>query len=316
MSLIKREPTPAQLAANRANSLHSTGPRSETGKAVSSRNALKPRGHSPVRELSLQELGEDPAEFEQRFNALSEAMRPRDGWEAAWVQDIAMLRWRLERLQRAEAGTLAVHRRRFRTQRRREAVPPTGVAGLELNNLVSLVGFTGIPDSAMKFQQVIEFLKQLRDVVEAERFEDEAASFFAMIYGKTPGPQGTILKARFETLAKASKVGHSEAIDEGRKSLLADLNKEIESYEQLQAAYLAEHVKEDPLQQDAELLLPGDDLDLIIRYETHLENQIERKLRQFYARRRESSFPQAETPPTIADNAEGSELTQQTAGDA
>jgi hypothetical protein len=58
MSLIKREPSPAQASANRANSLHSTGPRSERGKAVSSRNLLNPRPFSEVVARSMEALGE------------------------------------------------------------------------------------------------------------------------------------------------------------------------------------------------------------------------------------------------------------------
>jgi hypothetical protein len=36
-------------------------------------------------------------------------------------------------------------------------------------------------------------------------------------------------------------------------------------------------------------------MDNVIRYETHLEDQIERKLRQFYARRREPVLRPTET---------------------
>ena len=48
---------------------------------------------------------------------------------------------------------------------------------------------------------------------------------------------------------------------------------------------------------DAEFLLPSQELDAVIRYETHLEDQIERKLRQFYARRREASIIPTDAPP-------------------
>ncbi len=38
--------SPAQLAANRANAQHSTGPRTPEGKAASARNALSHGGHA------------------------------------------------------------------------------------------------------------------------------------------------------------------------------------------------------------------------------------------------------------------------------
>ena len=45
MSLIKREPSPAQSEASRANSLLSTGPRTARGKAISSLNGFATRRH-------------------------------------------------------------------------------------------------------------------------------------------------------------------------------------------------------------------------------------------------------------------------------
>jgi len=313
MSLIKREPSPAQSRASQANSLRSTGPRSARGKAVSSRNLRKPRAFSQVVARSMEAIGESPGDFEQVHKVLVEAMEPRDGWEAAWVQDIAILRWRLERLQRAEVGVLAARRRRLQSQRRREASPPTGAAGLELKNLVGLLGFTGLPDSAMKFQQVMEFFNQLRDVVRAEMFDQDVTPYFTLLYGKTSGPQAVMLKARFETLAKSYKEGRSQAVEAERQSLLADLSKEISSYEQLQALYAAEHLEDDPVREDADLLLPSQELDEVIRYETHLEDQIERKLRQFYARRREPVLRRAETLPAASEEPAAGELACQTA---
>jgi hypothetical protein len=65
----------------------------------------------------------------------------------------------------------------------------------------------------------------------------------------------------------------------------------------LQALYAEEHLEANPLREDAELLPPAKELKALIRYEAHLERQIERKLRQFYARRREA--PRAEEAPAL-----------------
>jgi hypothetical protein len=78
----------------------------------------------------MKALGERPADFEQMHQALAEALEPRDGWEAAWVQDIAILRWRLEHLQRAEVGILAVRKRRLAGERQRESMPASGASDL------------------------------------------------------------------------------------------------------------------------------------------------------------------------------------------
>jgi hypothetical protein len=181
MSLIKRESSADQLEANHANSLHPTGPRSEQGKAVASRNARKPRTFAKIAARSLSVLRERPTEFERMRQALSEAMAPRDAWEVAWVQDIAILRWRLARLQRAEVGVLAVRKQQLAGERKRKNLPASGLDDLNLRQQIPVVGFTGLPDSPWKFQQVLEFLHQLWDLVRFGDFEKENVGYFDLL---------------------------------------------------------------------------------------------------------------------------------------
>ena len=304
MSLMQREPSPALVSANRANSRRSTGPRSERGKAISSRNLLRPRPFSEVVALSMEALGERPADFEQTHKALAAAMEPRDGWEAAWVQDIAILRWRLERLQRAEVGALAVRKQKLAGERKRESMPASGLADLGLRQQIPLVGFTGLPASPWKFQQVIQMLRQLRDLVRVGDYEKDGVVYFDLLYGKKPGAMGATLRGRFEGLSKRQAEGKVPEGDHEQIALIADVNQEIQNYEQKQALYAVEHREDDPVREDADLLLPSQELDGVIRYETHLEDQIERKLRQFYARRREPVLRQADALPDIVESGE------------
>jgi hypothetical protein len=298
MSLLHREPSPAQAEASRANSQLSTGPHTAEGMATSSRNGLEPRRRSPVEALHVQALGEDSEEFERMQQDLTTAMRPRDGWESAWVQDIAVLRWRLARLQRAEAGILATQKRRLAGDRKREAMPASGAESLQQGMQIRMTGFTGLPDSAWKFQQVLQMLHTLRDVIWGRFFDDNDCICFKLLYGDSPGAQGATLQGRFVVLSKRFAEGKLREGDESQIELLSLVDAEISDYEQKQALYVAEHLAEDPAREDTGLMLPNEDLDKIIRYESHLENQIERKLRQFYARRRESSLPEAVAQPT------------------
>ena len=151
MSLWKREHSPARSAASRTNGARSRGPQTPQGKAIALRNPLKGTGESEVMESSLAALGESREESEKKHQALAEAMQPRDAWEAAWVRDIAALRWRLERLQRAEAGVVALQRRRCDRGRQRAAFPPTGSRAISMSSSISLLGFAGITDSTEKF---------------------------------------------------------------------------------------------------------------------------------------------------------------------
>jgi len=313
MRLIKREPSPAQSRASHANSLRSTGPRSVRGKAVSSRNSLNPRPFSQVVARSMAALGERPGDFEQMHKALSAAMEPRDGWEAAWVQDIAILRWRLERLQRAEVGILALRKQKLAGERKRESMPASGVADLGMRQQIPLVGFTGLPDSPWKFQQVIQFLHQLRDLVRVGDFEKDGVVYFDVLYGKKPGAVGATLRGQFEGLSKRHAEEKVPEGDHEQVALTDGVDQEIENYERKQALYAAEHREDDPVREDADLLLPSQELDEVVRYETHLEDQIERKLRQFYARRREPVLRRAETLSAASEEPEAGELACPTA---
>jgi hypothetical protein len=301
MSLIKREPSPAQSEASRANSLHSTGPRSERGIEISSRNSLKLRPFSEVIARAMEALGERPGDFEQMHEALAQAMGPRDAWEAAWVQDIAILRWRVERLHRAEVGILAVRKQKLAGKRKRESMPASGVAALDLRRQTPLVGFTGLPDSPWKFQQVTEMLHQLLDLLREGDFAKDGLVYFDLLYGKDPGALGHALRCRFEELSERQAEGEIPEGDPAQVEMIADVEREIENHEQKQALYAAEHREDDPVRDDAGLLLPTQELDEIIRYETHLEDQIERKLRQFYARRREPVLRQTEALPEAGE---------------
>ena len=99
--------TAKQLAANRANAQRSTGPRSAEGKAVVSQNAVKhgilaraviPPGLEPY---------ESRDEFDQLHQRLVEAFAPANALEELLVEQVAVGYWRLARLYRSEAGTIA-----------------------------------------------------------------------------------------------------------------------------------------------------------------------------------------------------------------
>ena len=96
--------SPARLAANRANARRSTGPRTPTGKAVSSRNATT---HGL---LSRQPLlaDEDPAEHDDLRERLLDALSPDDAIEELLVDDLLGVLWRLRRLRRVESALFAV----------------------------------------------------------------------------------------------------------------------------------------------------------------------------------------------------------------
>jgi len=96
--------SPERLAANRANALRSTGPKTPEGKAISRRNGLK---HGLTGE-GVALPNEDAAEVERRFAAFEAEMAPKTELGHALMIRAATLTVRLERCQRYEAARLGL----------------------------------------------------------------------------------------------------------------------------------------------------------------------------------------------------------------
>ncbi len=95
--------SPARLAANRANALRSTGPRTEEGKAASRGNALK---HGMAGE-GVALPAEDGAEVDRRFTAIEAELQPDGEVAHALVRRVALLSIRMERCATQEAAALS-----------------------------------------------------------------------------------------------------------------------------------------------------------------------------------------------------------------
>jgi hypothetical protein len=90
----------AQIAANRANAQNSTGPRTEAGKAASSRNALK-HGMTAKSYLVFDESWDDFVAF---HGLLRHDYEPQGAAEEEIVERIVLAAWCLRRAWRAEAA--------------------------------------------------------------------------------------------------------------------------------------------------------------------------------------------------------------------
>ena len=101
--------TEKQLAANRANAQRSTGPRTPEGRDAVRYNALK---HGILSQSLIPEAMapyESREEFEELHATLRDEFAPANSVEELLVEQIATSFWRLARLYRAEAGTIAAY---------------------------------------------------------------------------------------------------------------------------------------------------------------------------------------------------------------
>ncbi|MBM3815317.1 MAG: hypothetical protein FJW20_27205 [Acidimicrobiia bacterium] len=93
----------AQLAANRLNAQHSTGPRTDSGKLKVAANAVK-HGLSGAHLIIL---GEDPAEYDALLADFRADLHPSGITESLLVEQIAQAQWKLKRIAQMEIRLFA-----------------------------------------------------------------------------------------------------------------------------------------------------------------------------------------------------------------
>jgi hypothetical protein len=93
----------ARAATNRANSAHSTGPRTEAGKQRSSLNALR---HGLTAQTAVLPT-EDPEAYQRHIQQFRDEYQPATPTETQLVHEIANTAWRLRRIPFLEAELLS-----------------------------------------------------------------------------------------------------------------------------------------------------------------------------------------------------------------
>src|SRR5436190_9135454 len=96
-----------KIEANRRNAAKSTGPRTQIGKRMVAKNALKHGFFSKCLLIPHPDGKEDPTEYQDLYAALRVHYRALDFLEELWVEKIAVWSWRLRRLLRCESGQIA-----------------------------------------------------------------------------------------------------------------------------------------------------------------------------------------------------------------
>jgi hypothetical protein len=101
--------SPAQLAANRANSQLSTGPKTPNGKAASSLNAVK----TALTGRTVLLPTDDAEAYEQHLRDYDKHFKPMTPRESELVQSLADTAWRLDRIPGLEMAIYAQGRIQF-----------------------------------------------------------------------------------------------------------------------------------------------------------------------------------------------------------
>ena len=338
MALIRKRVTRRLAAANRANSLKSTGPRTMTGKIQSSHNSIKSGIHSNPLLARLKGLGEDPVEFEELHGALLHAFVPSDTFEQMLVEDMAVLRWRRLRLCRAEVEAWDRHKM---LSIEKHLVP----ANLASDEDGGKAANEEVLSHARKFQSWMEEAPERfgslscphEDRVEFtilvfalwgfaadfKGFNEAGIERLKTLYGPQPGLAGSTLLTRYEEYLREEERADATERAKNRESFLQALNGEVSFYFRLDnlmrraekegrkkaAGGPRDRSRQPQGGPDREVeieriegglgVVPGGDIDKVMRYEAHLERQFERKLQQLVAWRRAKEEAVSSAPASL-----------------
>ena len=312
MALIRKGSTPKLAAAVRRNGRKSRGPRTAAGKRNSSLNAIKHGAFAQVDLPHMRALGEDPAQFADRLESLLSSFQPQDGYEELSVTDMAKLHWRVGRMERGEAAFLASRLQALRRDREwkahlarrarlnafRDYTParklrdilagkadPNGVhySGLEPE------GDVNSPESPEKYASILGTLRTVRGLFLDKGFKGIRATALEIVLGHGANCLGSDLISSYQACAQDFDQQPDETRECRRQHFLDALDREIRYFEEEFQLYLGREVEVSPEMAEAELLPSTENVERIVRYETHLERLIEMKWQQLLDWRRQKA---------------------------
>ena len=248
--------TEQRLAANRANALKSTGPRSAEGKIEAKKNATR-HGLLSTRLLLDDEC---PSEFQSLLVELHAALGPVGFMELALVERLAVALWRQRRLVTAETAAIGLGRRT-----RWISGGVTSEMGLGYGSELKEEDLQPFdPDQLAWCKTIIAEVQKLEQIDPAS-LSQLAPSIFEQLKSDADEDRESI---------ESFLASHKDGITGFVAELLTWCHERLKEAEQRpRVLALAEQVKA------KRLVLPDEALEVFSRYQTTLDNQLYKALR-------------------------------------
>jgi hypothetical protein len=281
-----------QIAANRANALKSTGPRTPRGLAVSKMNALKSGIWSRevlVRGWHLRESGAELAALLEEFRI---SLNPVGPIEDLLVQQIVTASWRLRRVLRAESGEISLSVDGGRWERSRHLPhwhwmdQPPQAGGKE--DPVS-----EMKTSAGGLSMLADWLRDVRDCVENEG-ELTVAAVNIPFFGRPNKLSAELERLRLLLSTNADQPDPASQRQANKLQALRAIDLKLESLQLRLDDCQKREEAEEAARQASDVLPKQPMLDKIMRYETTLNRQLFRAMSQLERLQR---LRQGETVP-------------------
>jgi hypothetical protein len=281
MSMKRKSLTPKEVNAKRENARHSTGPRTEAGKARVSMNALKYGLYCDKHSYQCMVLlGEDPAEYLKILNGLIDSLQPQNENQHMMVEDLAILRWERCRNQRGQAGLIAKERKRLEIERRKVWLQYGSMLPDALQKEVNQHGNYALPDSPGKFEDILLCLSLLIGWVQ-NHGESDPLPIITVLWGEEGlTTRGADLVAPILDVKNAAAYEQKAPLQ--RKALLERLDAERKRIEERYELYREEFGELTASQINACFAPKGKTWRLVLRQEWALERAIEKKMRLYW----------------------------------
>ena len=291
--IMNKTATQKQIAANRANALKSTGPKTPEGRAASKMNALKHGIRSEAVVVRGYALRENLSEFTELHERFVQDLNPVGVIEEMLVDQVVTAHWRLRRVLVAEAGEIVLSTEADRRQNE-----------LNLPRLFARWNCSTDPIRAMQNcmagSAVLEaMIGELRTSVEqAGELTQEAIDNVASSFGGVPNHFIAHLPS-LKTPADAAGADPAALKAEAKEKALAYLRDQLRDTQ-----YYAECAQEpEQCKRNAEAhaaVLPGPRaLDKILRYEAALERQLYRAMTHLERLQRTRQAESVPAPRTV-----------------
>jgi hypothetical protein len=280
----------AQIAANRLNAQKSTGPRTEAGKAIVSRNAEKHTKLSRTLLISSQSLKESSLEFRALCDEYYESLDPVGPLEEMLVDRLVTAVWRMQRVRQVESGEIALNLEK--TDQKSDEINPvsTLLKTAEATNREDVLSL--LDKSIPGCEYVLSHLRDAQAAVRRDNLltKDTFGRLYKAFRGRGKTVTDPLLKKVYPLEINLAKID-PDILQEHQKGLLDLLDRQIHYFEESLATMRSNPDPGTRARQDAAMLPAGHALERILRYETVLERQIfssMSQLEKLQSRRRES----------------------------
>lgn len=254
-----------QTVANRKNALQSRGPKTEEGKAVVSKNALK---HGILSRHVVLE-NEDKGEFRAVREAFRADLKPVGVVEEMLVERIVTSYWRLQRVLVAESGATKEQNNKWY-----ERVKDKLKEASKFKSFENLYDYKSEKTSnSIYTQMALSDLERLTGIVEEIGYlPDEERDKYAEMVSIRADMNDAGMFYTFCEMAKGGIEGEDK--DKGKKALLYVLDKDIETAKsRLKAAKIVED-EVDEANRMLAMVPNGETAEKLSRYETGLERSM------------------------------------------